>query len=385
MKMRSFSRLRVALLAVLIACGGPSQYAAPPAVISPPVAEIPFDPGKQAFTETNGVPEYVLGFGDVLDVNMRGVEQVKEEIVVRSDGMVSFSMVQNVQAAGLTVRELDDRLTKELRQFLRDPNIDVEVSEYKSKMVSLQGSILSTTSTTVGAKTGPGRYALKGKTTALDIILEAGGATPDAQLDRVQLIRGDKSYRLNIQRVLSAGDTRDNVLLQADDILFVPGITIQSKKVVVLGEVNSPSVYVFPEDVTLLEAVGRAGGLTDEAIRSDIRIIRNVDGRPEMFSINYEQIVKGRDLSKNIALESNDVIYASRSFIGDLNDAIAKISPLLDLMLLPGTYGNIYTTGGSQFIDTGAPGGSTGSQIFTQPLPGTGKVVVPADSTAEGK
>ena len=125
-------------------------------------------------------------------------------------------------------------------------------------------------------------------------------------------------------------------------------------------------------------------GLTDAAIRSDIRIIRNVDGTPEMFSINYEQIVKGRDLTKNILLESNDVIYASRSFIGDLNDAIAKISPLLDLMLLPGTYSNIYTTGGSQVIDTGAPAGGT-SQIFTQPLPGTGKVVVPADTTVEGK
>jgi polysaccharide export outer membrane protein len=383
MNERSFSWWRTALLAALPACGGPGQYTAPPPVVPPPAAEIPYDPAKQPFTETYGVPEYVLGIGDVLEVNMRGVEQLKEEIAVRSDGTVSFSMVQNVQAAGLTLRELDDRLTKELKQYLRDPNIDIEVSQYKSKMVSLQGAILSISSLG-GGKTGPGRYALKGKTTVLDLILEAGGATADAQLDRVQLIRGDKSYRLNILRVLNAGETRDNVLLQADDILFVPGIARQSKKVVILGEVNAPNVYVFPEDVTLLEAVGQAGGLTDEAIRNDIRIIRNVDGTPKMFSVNYEQIVKGKDLTKNVSLESNDVIYASRSFIGDLNDAIAKISPLLDLMLIPGTYSNIYTTGGSQVIDTGSPAGGT-SQIFTQPLPGTAKAAVPADSTSQEK
>jgi polysaccharide export outer membrane protein len=200
----------------------------------------------------------------------------------------------------------------------------------------------------------------------------------------VQLIRGDKSYRLNIQRVLNTGDPRENVVIQADDIIFVPGIARQSKKVIILGEVLRPNVYVFSEDVTFLEALGQAGGLTTEAIRNDVRIIRKVDGVPQMFSLNYEQLVKGQALDKNVPLESNDVVYASRSFIGDLNDAIAKINPLLDLMLLPGTYGNIYTTGGSQIIDTGPPAG-TGSQLFTQPLPGTGKLVVPADSTAQGK
>lgn len=383
MKMRSISQWTLALLVVLVACGGTSQYTAPPAAILNPTEAIPFDPEKQSFTETNGVPEYVLGFGDVLEVNLRGLEQVKENIIVRSDGTVSFSMVQNVRAAGLTVKELNDELTKELKRYLREPNIDVEVTEYKSKMISLQGALLSV-STLGGEKTGPGRYPLKGKTRVLDLILEAGGTTPDATLDRVQLIRGDRSYRLNIQRVLNTGDSQDNVVLQADDIVVVPGISRQSKKVVILGEFGSPSVYIFPEDVTFLEAVGQAGGLTNQAIRNDIRIIRTVDGTPHMFSLNYEQIVKGAQLDKNIPLESNDVIYASRSFLGDVNDVLAKITPVLDLMLLPGTYANIYTTKGSQIINNGSPTGGNAA-VFTQPLPGTGKLVVPADSTVQGK
>ncbi|MBI2504937.1 MAG: SLBB domain-containing protein [Candidatus Latescibacteria bacterium] len=381
MKMRSIPRWAAILLAPLSACGGASQYTAPPAAVLIPIEALPYDPEKQSFTETIGIPEYVLGYGDVLEVTLRGLEQVKEEIPVRSDGMVSFSMVQNVRAAGLTLRELDEELTRELKKYLREPSIDVDVSEYKSKMVSLQGAILSI-STLGGGKTGPGRYPLKGKVRMLDLILEAGGTTPDAQLDRVQLIRGDKSYRLNIQRVLNTGDARDNVVLQADDILVVPGIARQSKKVIILGEVNSPNVFVFPEDVTLLEALGQAGGLKETAIRNDIRIIRNVEGAPQMFSLNYEQMVNGHALDKNIHLESNDIIYAPRSFIGDINETIAKITPLLDILLVPANYRDVYTTGSGLRLETGPAPTGTPSTILTRQA---GKPAVPADSTAQGK
>ena len=386
MKMRRISRWMVTLLAVLAGCSGSAQgvFQGPPATPPPDqLGALPFDPAKQAYTETRGVTEYLLGPGDVLDVILRGIEMVREKVVIRSDGNISFSLVENVRAAGLTVSEVDEGLTNELRHYLRDPKLDIEVSEYRSKSISIQGAILSV-NTAAGQKTGPGRYGLKGKLRVLEALLEAGGTTSDAQLDRVQLIRGDFSYRLNIQKVLNTGDSRENVVLQADDILFVPGIARQSKKVVILGEVRNPNVYVFSEDVTFLEALGQAGGLTDGAIKNDVRIIRSVDGVPQMFSLNYEQLVKGQALDRNIPLESNDVVYASRSFIGDMNDAIAKINPLLDLMLLPGTYGSIYTTRGSQWINNGPPAG-TSSPVFTQPLPGTGKLAVPADSTRQGQ
>ncbi len=387
MKTISFPWWTAALLAVLNACGGPSQAVPkgpPPAVLADQIEEIPYDPAKQAYTETRGVIEYLLGPGDVLDVVLRGIEMAREKVVVRTDGNISFGLVENVRASGMTVREVDEDLTRQLRRYLRDPKLDIEVSEYRSKNISVQGAILSV-NTAAGQKTGPGRYSLKGKLRALDAILEAGGTTADAQLDRVQLIRGDYSYRLNIQKVLNTGSARENVVLQAEDILVVPGIARQSKKVVILGEVLRPNVYAFSDDVTFLEAIAQAGGLTDEAIRSDIRVIRTIEGTPQMFSLSYEQLVKGQGLEKNVPLESNDVIYASRSFIGDLNDAIAKVSPLLNVMLLPGTYGNIYTTGGSQWWNTGPPPATTGSQIFTQPLPGTGKPVVVADSSAQAK
>ena len=72
-----------------------------------------------------------------------------------------------------------------------------------------------------------------------------------------------------------------------------------------------------------------------------------------------------------MALENDDIIFVPRSFIGDVNDVIAKIEPLLNILLLPATYRDLYTTGGGLRLDTGPPPASTAS--FTRTLPGTGK------------
>jgi hypothetical protein len=71
-----------------------------------------------------------------------------------------------------------------------------------------------------------------------------------------------------------------------------------------------------------------------------------------------------------VALHNDDIIYVPRSFIGDVNDVISKIEPLLNVLLLPASYRDLYTTGGGLRIDTGE-GQSVGG--FTRTLPGTSK------------
>ena len=89
-------------------------------------------------------------------------------------------------------------------------------------------------------------------------------------------------------------------------------------------------------------------------------------------------------------LENNDIVFVPRSFMGDVNDVLTKVEPLLNILLLPGTYRQFYTTGGGLRLDTGlAPEAEAGTQIFTQPLPGTGgaagKVVAPEEEEEKEK
>ena len=322
----------------------------------------------QAYTGRGGFPEYIIGAGDQLGLTLRDVKATREEVVVRPDGNISFSMLENVRAAGRTPTELDVDLTERLSRFLREPRVDVEVLTFQSKIVSVLGAI--ETLERGGVKSGQGRYPLRGKTTVLDIILEAGGTTPDAQIDHVQLIRGDGSFRLDLRSVLSSGEQTDNVILQGGDIVIVPGSSLRSKKVIVLGEVVRPNVYMFADDARLVEALSQAGGFAEAGLRNDVRLIRVVEGSAQMYSINFERLANQGDFRQNVALENDDIIFVPRSFIGDVNDVIGKIEPLLNVLLLPATYRDLYTTGGGLRLNTGE---STGSTTFTRTLPGTAK------------
>ena len=317
-----------------------------------------------------------------LEIRLRDVAVTTETVPVRSDGNVSFALVENVRAAGRMETELDSSLTAELSKFFRNPKVDIDVVEFNAQVVSILGAIETVKSAT-GATlaSGQGRYSLKTRTTVLDLILEAGGTTPDAQLNLVRLVRGGRTYRLDIQRVLDTGEKTHNAVLQGNDIVIVPGTDLKSKKVIVLGEVGNSGVYMFSEGVRLMEALGQAGGFTTAAQRDDIRVIRIVDGTPSMFRLDFGRMVVG-DVEQNVSLENDDVVYVPRSFLGDLNDVITRIQPLLSILLLPATYRDLYTTGGGLRFDTGEAQ-SSGS-IFTT-LPGTsaGKAVTPRNGGEE--
>ena len=365
-------------LLLINACGSSlpsvSTAAVAPGSVAGPFEAPPADPQLQSYTDRTGFPEYVMGPGDEVEITLRDVEVTKETVAIRPDGNISFGLVENVVAAGRTPTELDDLLTQELSRFLRNPKIDVEVVEYKSKVVSLLGSIQSLDRST--DRTGQGRYPLKTRTTVLDLILEAGGSTPEAQLDEVQLIRMGRTYELDIQQTLNTGDDTQNVALQGGDIVILPGTNLRSKKVVMLGEVERPNVYMFPDKARILEAVSQAGGLTTSALRDDVRLIRVVEGLPKMYRMDLARLVERGDFDQNIALQNDDIIYVPRSFIGDVNEVIAKVEPLLNVLLLPATYRDLYTTGGGLRLDTGEASGS--STVFTRDLPGTaGKPTAP--------
>ena len=101
---------------------------------------------------------------------------------------------------------------------------------------------------------------------------------------------------------------------------------------------------------------------------------------PEMFTVDFKRITSHGDLSQNVVLSNNDIVYVPRSFLGDVNDVITKIEPLLNVLLLPATYRDLYTKGSGLRVDTGEPITTGTTEGFTRPLPGTaaGKPVVPA-------
>ena len=114
---------------------------------------------------------YLIGPEDVLRVKVWMREDLSKEGSVRDDGQFFVPLAGNVRAAGLTVAEFQKSLTEKLTEFIRFPQVDVEILEYKSKVYYLLGQVRD-----------PGMYPIKGTTTLLEAVSQGHGFSDSANL-----------------------------------------------------------------------------------------------------------------------------------------------------------------------------------------------------------
>jgi len=295
------------------------------------------------FTEKRGYPEYKVGPLDVLGITARaGSEYKTDTVMIRSDGTISYSFVDDLSVEGLTVREVDERLTERMSRFIRKPRIDVVVKEFNSKSALVMGEIGSLRYAQYQAASG--RVFLKGKTTLLDVLVMAGGYTKDADIKRVKLIRGDKIWYINLYDLIYRGETEQNVIINDGDVVDVPELPEYGERVYVLGEVSRQGVYSLEDVPDLLAALSFAGSYTRTAIEENTMIIRGYQPgkKPMVLTADISAILNKGDIGQNIPLMDGDVVYVPRSSIGDINEFIVNTVPLLDYLLYPGRYRDAY-------------------------------------------
>lgn len=117
-----------------------------------------------------------------------------------------------------------------------------------------------------------------------------------------------------------------------------PQVTVEvdeynSCVVYVLGEVAKPGVYKFAGRTTLLETVAEAGGYERSAARASTMVVRSFYDEPQVMRINMEQVIDDGAITLNIPLEKGDVVVVPKTFITNLNDFLADISPSLSAYL----------------------------------------------------
>jgi len=223
------------------------------AILAMPGAALEARPAENRLTPASA--SYRVGPGDVLEVTVRGREDLSRSLTVKTSGIVSMALVGDVAVAELTTREIERKLENLLaRDFLEDPKVGVEVEQYWSKFASLAGEV-----------NRPGRKALRGRTRLVDVLIEAGGFSPRASGEVVIVRRegafedGSNTLRLQLGR---SPTLRDQVNLS---VLLEPGDVITATPqyhVRVQGEVVSPGDLVMAGELRLSRAIALAGGVT---------------------------------------------------------------------------------------------------------------------------
>jgi len=304
-------------------------------------------PENKVFVEEDGQPQYRVGPGDILEISLwRGLKEDKFTVPVRGDGKLSFAFLEDVSVSGLTVTQVDNLITKKLRDYVRQPLVDVAVKEYNSRAVTFLGEI-----NIVGNRSsGPGTYTLKGRTTLLKGLSLAGGPTPKANLRQVTVRReSGEMFTVNLYKTITQGDMSQNLVLDDGDTVVVPSVAEGRNKVFVLGEVASPGVYPSQGGLNVIEAVSMAGGFKETAVLGSARIVRGDLRKPEVIACNLKSILNNGDMSQNITLHDGDILYVPKNTLGSISEFLREISPILNLFLYPGELYQVYK-GESIFI-----------------------------------
>ena len=164
--------------------------------------------------------DYTIGPGDVLFISVWENADLTQQVIVRPDGRLSFPLIDEVQAEGLTISELDRVMTQRLKDVIRYP--DVSISLKKMAPVEREKVVV------LGEVRYPGVYAIADRRTVLEAIALAGGTTQHAVLKSVVVVRGGTSgeaqaQRVNLARALATrGKIRENISLKGQDIVYVP-------------------------------------------------------------------------------------------------------------------------------------------------------------------
>jgi signal peptidase I len=311
----------------------PSNYAAGPS------EDVPASKMNSSYTMESGIAEYLIAPDDMLEVKVwRGFEEKKYDVAVKPDGYITVAFV-TIKVTDMTVRQAEAELNKALLEYIREPRVEILIKEYLGRTVTLLGAVQSLTR----PFTGPGIYALKGKTTLAQLVIKAGGFTKDAELERVRITKPEGiSKEINLFEIMFAGEVSKDVVLDNGDIVYIPYKTdAEERNVYVLGEARTPGIYKMTSRLTLLQAVGKAGGYKEEALIDEIRIIRGGLDNPQFIVADTKAILEGGDISKDLYLQNNDIIYIPKTKIANWNAFLAKIRPTLDFLILPFVNANV--------------------------------------------
>lgn len=253
---------------------------------------------------------YLLGVGDTLEIQIYGKENINYSLQVDREGMLAIPSMQPLKVAGLTFSEAKAFISNQISKNLLGVQSHVSMGELRSIRIFVLGEAFK-----------PGAYTVSSLTTMTQALFLSGGVNEIASLRNIQLKRSGKTIStLDLYDLLSRGDTKDDVLLQPGDVVFIPTI---SESITVKGNVRRPAIYELKGNTTFNDAVALAGGFNTDAYTGLLNVQRFSSGAVSQLT------VLASDMQK--AVESGDVIEVS-----GVSDSIDSAITLVGAVARPG-------------------------------------------------
>jgi polysaccharide biosynthesis/export protein len=164
--------------------------------------------------ETND--DYVIGVEDMMSITVwKEPDFSVKEMAVRTDGKITMPLINDIQAAGLTTRELRQTITKKLESYISTPTVTVAILKSLSRSVSVVGQVNK-----------PGFYMMNVPITVIELIARAGGITEFAKQKDIKVVREENGkilqYSFNYKDSIRGKNLEQNITLKVGDVVLVP-------------------------------------------------------------------------------------------------------------------------------------------------------------------
>lgn len=238
---------------------------------------------------------YVIQKGDRLAINFWQEPDLSTEVIVGQDGSVDLPVVGRMQTEGLTSLQLGEKIVEEISRYrINITQVSVIVREYEGNKVFVTGH--------VGA---PGPLSFEVMPNLWRILQEAGGLQESADLERISIVRGADSdgeiISVDLSRYFENGALDQLPPVYGGDTVHVPGNVTRgaastspfsgTSEVYVFGAVAAPGRYSLEKTLDVLDAIVLAGGPTNDAKLSEVRILNEHEQVNSILKINLDHLL----------------------------------------------------------------------------------------------
>ncbi|OPY68127.1 MAG: Polysialic acid transport protein KpsD precursor [Syntrophorhabdus sp. PtaU1.Bin050] len=239
-------------------------------------------------------PDYVIGPGDEVRVNVWGNVEGQFNIVVDRDGKVTLPKIGTIGVTGLTFEQLKETLQKEFSKYFTNFQMSVSMGGLRSIRVYV-----------VGNAERPGAYTVSSFSTLVNALFEAGGPSRTGSMRNIQVKRNGKmAVEFDMYDLLLRGDKTKDIRLLPEDVIFIPAIGHQ---VGIAGNVKNPAIFELKGETRLLDLVRMAGGLSGTAFRGRVQIQR-IENSAYRSYFEGDLIDVENNAGKNLVLKESDLV-----------------------------------------------------------------------------
>lgn len=245
------------------------------------VAMSAFPAASPASAQTAGgqAVGYKLGADDALQVIIYGQPEAGITTRVKADGTIVMPFIGTVKVDGLDNIQLAKLITDKMVSggFLRDPVVNVEVTQYVSRSVNVAGRVAT-----------PGIVPLDRPYRALEVLLKTGWVREDGANYVYLRRRGQPEMKLATEELVRGDATKDPLLLEGDT-LYVP----DADKFFIYGQINQPGTFPILPGMTVQQAMAIAGGATATGSTGKVGLVR---GSEKEQSVELTETIQRNDV-----------------------------------------------------------------------------------------